>query len=64
MKLLEALIDLNPDGSNHYKRGDIFEMSDSSAAFLIKLGKAKLAAEDAKEPKRRQYLRRDLRAQD
>lgn len=66
MKLI-ALKEHTPDGSRHLKVGEEFEISVSSANFLIATGRAKLAddetVEATEEPKKKgRYNRRDVRA--
>lgn len=53
-----------PDGVNHYKVGDRFEMSASSARLLIASKFAKPADPEPGSPEdKKHYKRRDLRAE-
>lgn len=64
MKLI-ALRDFTPDGSLKLKKGDTFEMSETSGRFLIATHRARVDGSELAElePKVKAYKRRDMRAE-
>lgn len=52
----------NPDGSHHYKVGDVYTVTEHSARVLIAHGLVVIEKETEPEEKKR-YKRRDLRAE-
>jgi hypothetical protein len=57
-----ALTDHSPDGSNRYRKGDVYVLSESSARLLVKLNMVRIEEDDSAKAKGR-YNRRDMRAE-
>ena len=64
MVRLVALKSHTPDGTHRYKPGDTYELSAKSARLVIATKMAKLAEPEEPKKNRREYKRRDLKAEE
>lgn len=58
-----ALKNHSPDAARRYRAGDVYELTEKSARFMVALGFVRLADNSPEDTSRRTYKRRDLQAE-